>query len=90
MKYITLDEQRLGTRAEAHAYFRETVNTPSYYGNNLDALNDWLSETDQDIRFILTGDCVRFMCTNDYAYRILMVLGRAADTNPHIHISFRK
>ena len=90
MKNITIEPERLETRSSVHDYFREIVNTPEEYGNNLDALNDWLGETDEDIRFILTGDCVRYMCTNDYAYRILMVLGRAADTNPHIHISFRK
>ncbi|MBR2990866.1 MAG: barstar family protein [Solobacterium sp.] len=88
MKYITIEPERLETRASVHEYFREIVNTPAYYGNNLDALNDWLSETDEDICFKLTSECILYMCDHEYAWRVLMVLGRAADVNPHIHISF--
>ncbi len=90
MKKIIIEPERLNDRKSTHRYVREILDVPEYYGNNLDALNDILSETEEDVRFILTTDCVRYMCDHDYAYRVLMVLGRAADVNPHIHISFQK
>lgn len=41
---IVLDGSRMGDRAGMHAELKQKLALPEYYGNNLDALNDCLSE----------------------------------------------
>ena len=41
---IVLDGVRMTDRANMHAELKEKLVLPDYYGNNLDALNDCLSE----------------------------------------------
>ena len=49
MKYI-LDASKMTDKAASHAYLKEVLNLPEYYGNNLDALHDCLEEmTDVEI-----------------------------------------
>lgn len=45
MKFI-LDAEKLNERETAHAYLKEIFDFPDYYGNNLDALYDCLTEMD--------------------------------------------
>ena len=47
---IVLDASRMTSKEEAHAYLKEALSLPEYYGNNLDALHDCLEEmTDVEI-----------------------------------------
>lgn len=41
---IYLDRARLKEKEEAHAYLKEKLHLPEYYGNNLDALYDSLTD----------------------------------------------
>ena len=43
MRYV-LDAARMETREDAHACLKAELNLPEYYGNNLDALYDCLTE----------------------------------------------
>jgi ribonuclease inhibitor len=44
MTAITLDGRRMKTRDGTHAYLARKLALPAYYGGNLDALHDCLSE----------------------------------------------
>lgn len=46
MKYV-LDAKCMQERKEAHAYLKKELNLPDYYGNNLDALYDCLTDMDR-------------------------------------------
>lgn len=46
MKQITLDGNLLADAATLHDYLKEALNLPTYYGKNLDALHDCLTDLD--------------------------------------------
>lgn len=41
---IVLDGRKMRDKAATHAYLKEQLRLPEYYGNNLDALYDCLTE----------------------------------------------
>ena len=44
MKQITLEGNLLADAAKVHAYLKEMLEFPEYYGSNLDALYDCLTD----------------------------------------------
>ena len=46
MKHITLDGNILADAAKVHDYLKEMLQFPEYYGKNLDALHDCLTDLD--------------------------------------------
>ena len=87
-KKIVLNAERILDRESMAVYMKEQFDLPEHFGRNLDALNDVLSEVKEDTEVILTRDNVDKICKNQYAYKVLMVLGRAADENPRIKLRF--
>lgn len=49
MKAVFLDGNRIENIAGIHAAFAEALSFPEYYGANLDALSDMLTETTDEI-----------------------------------------
>lgn len=70
MKYV-LDAVRMETREAAHACLRTELNLPEYYGNNLDALYDCLTEM-EDVEIELLH--LREAEDGSYVWRVLKVL----------------
>lgn len=85
---IMLDGNRLLDRESMAMYMKEVFQLPGHFGKNLDALYDVLSEVSEDVEIVLTRGNVDTICQGKYAYKVLMVLGRAVDENPHIKIRF--
>ena len=54
MKQITLDGNILADAAQVHDYLKEVLNFPEYYGKNLDALYDCLTDIN-DTELIITA-----------------------------------
>ena len=46
MKQITLDGNLLADATTLHDYLKEALDLPDYYGKNLDALHDCLTDLD--------------------------------------------
>ena len=76
MEVIFLDGARLTSREAAHAYLAQALHFPGYYGKNLDALHDCLTELPKDTRLAVTG-VARLGGT--YGEQVLEVLRDAAD-----------
>ena len=53
MKQITLDGNLLADSAKVHDYLKEMLEFPEYYGKNLDALHDYLTDL-EDIEITVT------------------------------------
>ena len=85
---IMLDGNRLLDRESMAMYMKEVFQLPGHFGKNLDALHDVLSEVTEDTEIDLTRENTDRICQGKYAFKVLMVLGRAAEENPHIRIKF--
>ena len=54
MKTYILDAAMFENKEASHEYLKKELNFPDYYGNNLDALSDCLTDMD-DFRIIITN-----------------------------------
>ena len=52
MKYVFLDGEKIDSNAELHRTFHEALGFPDYYGNNLDALNDCITDVNAPVTVI--------------------------------------
>ena len=52
MREVILDAAMLCSRESAHALLKEKLGFPPYYGANLDALHDCLTEAELTVRFV--------------------------------------
>ena len=52
MKIIILDAEKLTSKNAAHEYLADCMKFPAYYGKNLDALTDCLSELSKNTAVI--------------------------------------
>lgn len=52
MKIVILDGERIPDAAAMHAVFARDLDLPAWYGANLDALHDVLTETTEEIGVI--------------------------------------
>ncbi|MSS63529.1 barstar family protein [Velocimicrobium porci] len=53
MKEIILNVSKFKNESDIHRYLKEQLNFPEYYGNNLDALYDVLTEINEKVTFRL-------------------------------------
>lgn len=84
MKQITLNGKKMTDRNSAHDYIASKLGFPEYYGKNLDALADCVSEfcLDRYIRFSHYEQARENL--GEYAERIVEVFSDIAQENPRI------
>lgn len=79
MKKIIINCQHLLEREQAHLYLAQKLDFPEYYGKNLDALFDCLTEL-RECTIILQGE-KDLRQAGGYGARILKVLEEASKVN---------
>ena len=73
MTIFILDGNKMTGKESAYAHIAKVCLFPSYFGNNLDALADCLSEVDRDAVIILINRDSMLEALGDYGFRILEV-----------------
>ncbi len=79
MEIILLDGRKMTSRDKMYDYLEETMRFPDYFGHNLDALNDCLSELGEDVVIVLYNTADMQESLGRYADRVLSVMGTAAE-----------
>lgn len=74
MRVIILNAEKLKERAAAHEYLKKLFGFPDYYGKNLDALYDCLTDIQRPTTVIMTQSQ-----SGGYAERIAQVIEEAAE-----------
>ena len=82
MEYVFLRADRLAEPVAAQRYLAQKLRAPAYYGHNLDALYDVMTQTAHPLTVILYGDSLP-----DYAARVARVLRDAAAENAALHVA---
>ena len=76
-----LDPEWIRDRESMAAYMDEIFCFPEYFGRNLDALADLLSEVETETIIEIDHLNLAKICLSDYAYKTLKVLVNAAEDN---------
>ena len=86
MNIIVLDGRKMTDRESTHLYLQKKLNLPDYYGKNLDALYDCLTETGTPVQIIVSY--VEEMQGNlrRYADSLLNTLEAASEKNPKVSV----
>ena len=80
VKRVILDCEKLLRRKQAHLYLAEMLDFPDYYGKNLDALYDCLTELGE-CTIVLEGEDI-LQEPECYGAKVLKVFREAAHANP--------
>ncbi|MDD2579243.1 MAG: barnase inhibitor [Clostridia bacterium] len=82
MRTIVLDGEQMTDRGQTHDYLAERLALPDFYGRNLDALHDCLSEIAQPTRLVLYRIAAIVERLGPYGLTLLRVLRESARQNP--------
>ena len=84
---VILHCKNLAHREQAHQYLAHILDFPDYYGKNLDALFDCLTELG-DCAIILDGGA-DLLQSGGYGAKVLKVFEEAALTNPRLRLEIQ-
>lgn len=77
------------TRENAHSHLAKALSLPDYYGGNLDALHDSLTDINEPTHIIVTHCGMITQSMGSYGVALLEVLNKSTDENNSLTISFR-
>lgn len=86
MKKIVLSLEHLQNRATAHAYLQAVLALPEYYGANLDALYDCLTEIEEPTEIMISAKVSQEQYLGEYGVMLLAVLQDAANDNAALSV----
>ena len=86
MPTVILNAQRINSREMFHNTIAEQLDFPSWYGKNLDALYDCLTDLREDtLLYILHPEAMEARL-GDYGENILATLQEAQEENRHLSV----
>ena len=90
MMRVELDGRGMRDRASVHAQLKERLELPDYYGRNLDALYDILTERNQPMTIVLSGASEMQAQLGSYAEAILETLRQVEKRNPALKVHIER
>ena len=87
MKTITLDIAHLHSVPALHKYLRSALALPVYYGANLDALHDCLTELAEPTQLIVPAAVAANENLGWYGKQFLQMLQDAAAENKNLQVT---
>ena len=86
---IILNGKAMTDRPTAHSHLAEQLDLPTYYGRNLDALYDVLTDIGEDTQIILEDPAAVIENLGKYGEALLSTMQEAAESNPHLIITLK-
>ena len=87
MDVITIDCTPVQTPEQLHVLLAEALEFPEYYGANLDALYDCLTDDFRDRELVLTNWHSLEYRLKDYSGKLLYVFHCACNDNRHLTVT---
>ena len=87
MNEIKIDCSTIETKADFHAALASALSLPDYYGKNLDALYDCLTELEAETQLILTNWHALEYRLGDFSGKLVYVFHCATQDNPDLQVS---
>lgn len=81
MKYV-IDGKKMTGYNEAHDELFRALELPEYYGRNLDALWDCMTEMQGDV--VLESSAEMLSHLEAYGFKLLQTMREAAEKNPNL------
>lgn len=86
---IWINPDRLKDRMSLSIYMQELFSSLNMTIETPNDLLQFLKTVKEDVELVFSAQCIHEICSSGYAYRVLMVFGKAAESNSHIQIHFR-
>lgn len=86
---VILDGRAMTDRSAAHSHLAQRLDLPAYYGRNLDALYDVLTEIGTDTELILEDPAAVIDHLGKYGEALLSAMQEAAEENLHLTITLK-
>ena len=84
---VILDGAAMHDRQAAHSHLAQRLALPDYYGRNLDALYDLLTQIGTDTELVLLNSVALEQNLGRYAKALMDTLADAAGENPHLKLT---
>lgn len=85
---VILDGQKMLNRRAVHDHLAEQLHLPEYYGRNLDALYDLLTERNTPLRLVVRHRDVLLTWLGGYGIALCQTLEDADRATPNLQVLF--
>ena len=86
---VILDGKAMFDRMSAHSHLADRLELPTYYGRNLDALYDVLTEIGEETELVLTDPAAVVEQMGKYGEALLATMQEAAEENPKLIVTLQ-
>jgi len=86
MKFAIIDGNSVTSMEEIHKSLAKQLGFPEWYGGNLDALHDWLTDLHEDVDVSIVHSDALLETLGPAFVRLSRVLTDAAEENPYLKL----